>query len=76
MILSVQGKHYETVILDMGNSVGQIFQLLAVCKTVYVPIQDDLIARCKLRAVQKADKAVGKNRTGEDKKRLDCLPVG
>lgn len=60
MILSVRGNHYETVILDMGNSVGQIFQLLAMCKTVYVPIQDDVIARCKLEQFKKLIKQWGR----------------
>lgn len=55
-----QGKHYERVILDLGDSVAQIFQLLSMCKTVYVPVQDDVIARCKLEQFRKLIKRCGR----------------
>lgn len=55
-----QGKHYERVILDLGDSVAQIFQLLSMCKTVYVPVQDDVIARCKLEQFRKLIKQCGR----------------
>lgn len=38
---------YEVLILDIGNSVDQIFRLLDFCGRVFMPVQDDRIARCK-----------------------------
>ena len=55
-----QGRHYERVILDLGDSVAQIFQMLAICRTVYVPVQDDVIARCKLEQFRKLVKQWGR----------------
>lgn len=47
------GKTYETVVLDMGNSVEQAFQILGMCRCIYVPVLDDWMSRCKMTQFRK-----------------------
>lgn len=39
---------YEAVILDLGDSVDGLFQILEICNTVYTPYIEDRIAMAKL----------------------------
>lgn len=40
---------YETIVLDMGESVQGLLQLLLLCDKVYMPILEDDISQAKLR---------------------------
>ena len=39
---------YEYVILDIGNGIDELFQLLDRCKRIYMPIKSDTISVCKI----------------------------
>ena len=39
---------YETLILDIGSGIDEIFQLLDMCRTVFMPVKPDRISRCKI----------------------------
>ena len=39
---------YETLILDIGSGIDEIFQLLDMCRTVFMPVKPDRISRCKV----------------------------
>ncbi len=39
---------YQKVILDLGDSVNGLFQILEICHTVYTPYIEDELARAKL----------------------------
>ena len=39
---------YETIVLDIGNGIEEVFQLLDMCTTVYTPIKTEKLSRCKL----------------------------
>lgn len=39
---------YETVILDIGNGIDEVFQLLDLCRTIFVPVRSDRISMCKI----------------------------
>ena len=41
--------NYDTIIIDVGNGIDEVFQLLEMCKTVYVPTKKDDISKCKIR---------------------------
>lgn len=45
-LLSAGG--YETVILDLGDSVEDLFSLLSHCKAIYMPVLNDRISEAKL----------------------------
>lgn len=49
-LLEILGREtgYETVILDLGESVAGLFELLEQCTLVYTPIEEDETARAKL----------------------------
>ena len=40
---------YDTLILDLGNQIEEIFHILRICSRVYVPVLDDVFSRAKLR---------------------------
>lgn len=40
---------YETIVLDIGNGIEEVFQMLDMCNVVYVPARSDQISRCKLK---------------------------
>lgn len=44
----VQHSSYETIILDIGNGIEDVFQMLEMCTTIYMPTKTDRISRCKL----------------------------
>lgn len=44
----VQYSSYETVVLDIGNGIEDVFQMLEMCTTIYTPVKSDRISRCKL----------------------------
>lgn len=39
---------YEVIILDIGNVISDIFQLLDMCSQVYMPVRADVMSRCKI----------------------------
>ncbi len=39
---------YETVILDIGNTVSDVFSLLAQCSRIYMPVCADRVSRAKV----------------------------
>lgn len=39
---------YETIVLDIGNGIEEVFQMLDMCATVYTPIKTDKMSRSKL----------------------------
>nr|WP_297873082.1 hypothetical protein [uncultured Blautia sp.] len=47
------GRNYETVLLDVGNSVEHVFQILGMCRCIYVPVLDDWLSRCKMMQFRK-----------------------
>lgn len=53
---------YQKVILDLGDSVNGLFQILEACHTVYTPYIEDEIARAKLNQY-----AENLRRTGREK---------
>ncbi|EET60694.1 hypothetical protein BRYFOR_07156 [Marvinbryantia formatexigens DSM 14469] len=38
---------YETIILDIGQPVGEVFSLLSQCSVIYMPVCDDIVSRAK-----------------------------
>lgn len=44
---------YETVILDIGNGIDEVFQLLDLCRTVYMPVRSDRMSVCKIAQFEK-----------------------
>ena len=36
---------YETIVLDIGNGIEEVFQMLDMCTTVYTPIKTDKMSR-------------------------------
>ena len=39
---------YEAIVLDIGNGIEEVFQMLDMCTTVYTPIKTDVMSRCKI----------------------------
>ena len=39
---------YEVLILDIGNGIDEVFQILDLCNRIYIPVQSDRISCCKL----------------------------
>lgn len=44
---------YEIVILDLGSSVDQVFRILDLCSSIYIPVQEDWLSRCKMAQFRK-----------------------
>lgn len=44
---------YEVLILDIGNGIDEVFQLLDMCRTVYMPVRSDKISVCKILQFEK-----------------------
>ena len=51
MLLAVNGEH-ESIILDIGSQLPEVFSLLAFCSRVYVPVLEDPFSRAKVRQFQ------------------------
>lgn len=49
---------YETVILDIGNGIDEIFRLLDMCSTVFMPVRTDRISVCKTTRFENLLKAL------------------
>lgn len=39
---------YEVLILDIGNGIDEVFQILDMCSRIYTPVRSDRMSRCKL----------------------------
>ena len=44
----VQDSSYEVIILDIGSEVDENFQLLDLCKRIYMPVLSDTMSLCKI----------------------------
>lgn len=40
---------YDVIVVDMGNGTEELFQLLELCKFIYMPVCTDLISQSKLQ---------------------------
>lgn len=40
---------YETIILDLGESVQGLMEILQFCDTIYMPVLEDAISKCKVQ---------------------------
>ena len=40
---------YEAVVIDMGNGIEELFQMLDLCKFIYMPICVDPVSKSKIR---------------------------
>ena len=56
---------YQKVILDLGDSVDGLFQILEACHTVYTPYIDDELARAKLNQYTENLRKTGRERVLE-----------
>lgn len=45
----VKNSPYETVILDLGDGVADLYALLGECDTIYMPIRTDVISTSKIQ---------------------------
>lgn len=48
---------YEVIILDLGESVDQLFKIMRECKTIYMPVREDGVSLAKLEQYEKLLKA-------------------
>lgn len=39
---------YEVVVLDMGSGIDDNFQLLDLCRRIYMPVLSDAVSMCKI----------------------------
>ena len=44
---------YEAVVLDVGDGIEEVFQILDMCTKVYTPVRTDRISKCKLEQFEK-----------------------
>lgn len=44
---------YETIILDIGQSIGEVTSLLSQCSIVYMPVCTDIVSRAKMQQFEK-----------------------
>lgn len=55
----VENSVYEYIILDIGESVQGLFQLLELCDRIYMPIQKDEISQRKIRCYEENIRRLG-----------------
>lgn len=48
---------YETLVIDMGNGVQDVFPLLEQCDRIYMPVLDDVVSEGKIRQFENLLKA-------------------
>ena len=39
---------YEVLVLDAGNGIDEVFQLLDLCRRIYMPVRNDRMSLCKI----------------------------
>ena len=44
---------YEVIVVDVGNGIEELFQLLDLCKVIYMPVCTDSVSRSKIRQFEK-----------------------
>ena len=49
-----QNSNYEVLILDLGDGVTDLYQILDYCTEIYVPIRQDLMSLAKLEQFENA----------------------
>lgn len=45
----IQNSPYETVILDFGDGVGDLYALLNECRKIYIPVRNDIMSQSKIQ---------------------------
>lgn len=40
---------YETIIVDMGNSIQNVFEMMEMCDWIFIPFADDVYAKAKMK---------------------------
>ena len=45
----VDYSNYETIILDFGDGVSELYRLLGQCNRIYMPVRNDPISQAKLK---------------------------
>ena len=48
----LQESAYETIVLDISECVGNLFQILALCDRIYMPVLEDAVSQRKLEHFQ------------------------
>ena len=43
---------YEVVVVDLSNMVGDVFEVLSVCNTIYMPVRQDRISMSKINELE------------------------
>ena len=49
---------YQLLILDMGNTVDQLFSVLEICAKIYMPVLDDWFSQCKVYQFREMSESV------------------
>ncbi len=44
---------YEVLILDIGNGIDEVFQLLDLCGKIFMPVRSDRMSQCKVAQFEK-----------------------
>lgn len=44
----VEGSSYETIILDFGDGVSDLYRVLGQCTKIYMPVRDDPVSQAKI----------------------------
>lgn len=53
LIKILQETNYEVVVLDLGNSVQGLFEILDMCDKIYMPILEDIISNGKIQLYER-----------------------
>lgn len=48
MQMIIMDSSYEVIVLDIGNGIDENFQLLDLCKRIYMPVLSDAMSTCKI----------------------------
>ena len=56
----VRKSKYSTVIIDIGEGFGQPATLLSLCNIIYMPIKEDVMSECKIRAFEQLLHSINK----------------
>lgn len=62
----MQNSNYETIILDMSESVQGLFQILERCERIYMPVKEDEISAQKVNKYRETIEKLGKTKLWEN----------
>lgn len=57
--------NYETIVLDLGDGLADVLQILELCSKIYVPVRTDPMSQAKLVQFEERLKITGKERVLE-----------